>query len=129
MSDKRIRIVAYLELTPGKQDKFEELVRQAVDYVSASEPETLIYDWYVSDDGTSARIYELYESAEAVLTHLGGKAVSEILPSIIEFAPLTRIEAFGKPSDQLVSAASQLPVTFYGEAFAGLDRRLGLAEG
>ena len=122
MSENQIRIVAHFEIHDGRQADFEKLAKEAAEYADANEPGTLIYDWYVADDGTKARIYELYTSSDAVLAHLGGKIVTEMFGPLMQTATLTGIEAFGRPSDKLVAAAESLPVTFYGEAFAGVDR-------
>lgn len=121
MSENQIRAVAHFEIQPGSRAEFETLAKEAANYCDTDEPGTLIYDWYIGEDGTSARIYELYESSEAILAHLGGKVGTEMLPKIMEVAPLTKIEAFGSPSQQLVKAVEALPVIFYGKAVAGMN--------
>lgn len=122
MSESQIRIVAHFEVHDGRQADFEKVAKEAVEYADANEPGTLIYDWYVADDGTRARAYELYASSDAVLAHLGGKIVTEMFGPLTQTAKLSAIEVFGPPSDNLVAAAERLPATLYGEAFAGVDR-------
>lgn len=122
MSEDQIRVVAHFEIQPGQRDEFERLAREASSFVAENEEDTLIYDWYIADDGTTARIYELYTSSEALLTHLGGKVGTEILPPMMQIAPMTHIDLFGRPSEALEAAAGNFPATLYGEPFAGVNR-------
>lgn len=122
MSNGKIRVVAHFEINPGGRSEFERLAKEAAGYADENEPETLVYDWYVADDGETARIYEVYESSEALLAHLGGKIGTEILPPIMKAAPMTRVDLFGPASDQLVAAAGNFPATLFGGRFTGLSR-------
>ncbi len=118
----QIRVVVHFEIKPGGLAEFERLARQAVDHVDAHEPETSTYDWYIADDGNNARIYEVYESPEALLTHLMGKVGTEILGPITQVATMTAVDIYGKPSEQLIEAASNFPATVFGERLIGLTR-------
>ena len=118
----QIRVVAHFEINPGGRAEFERLAKQAVAYADAHEPETSTYDWYIADDGMNARIYEVYESPQALLTHLTGKIGTEILAPIMQVAPMTTVEVFGTPSEQLIEAARSFPATLYGERLTGLTR-------
>lgn len=120
--ENQIRVVAHFEVNPGGRAEFQRLAEEAAAYADGNEPRTLIYDWYIADDGKTARIYELYESPEALLTHLAGSVGTEILPPIMKVAPMTAVEVFGRPSDELVAAASNFPATLFGERLAGLTR-------
>lgn len=120
--DNQIRVVAHFEINPGERVEFERLAREAAAYADESEPGTLTYDWYAADDDKTARIYELYESSEALLAHLGGKVGTEILPSIMQVAPMTAVEIFGRASEQLTAVAQNFPATLFGERLTGLTR-------
>lgn len=118
----QIRVVAHFEVNPGGRAEFQRLAEEAAVYADANEPGTLIYDWYIADDGKTARIYELYESSEALLAHLAGKVGTEILPPIMQVAPMTGVEVFGRPSDELIAAARSFPATLFGKRLTGLNR-------
>lgn len=120
--DNQIRAVALFEINPGERIEFERLAQQAAAYADENEPGTLTYDWYVADDDKTARIYELYESSEALLAHLGGKVGTEILPPIMRVAPMTAVDVFGPASEQLIEAAQNFPATLFGERVTGLSR-------
>lgn len=118
----RIRVVVHFEINPGERDEFERLAKEAAAYADGNEPGTLTYDWYVASDEKSARIFELYESSEALLAHLGGKIGTEILPPIMQVAPMTAVDIFGRASEQLIAAAQNFPATLFGERISGLSR-------
>lgn len=122
MSNDQIRVVAHFDIQPGQRAEFERLVNEAATYADENEPETLIYDWYIADDDSTARVYELYESSDALLAHLGGKIGTEILPPIMGVAPMTSVEIYGKASDQLAAAAQNFPAILFGERLAGVNR-------
>lgn len=118
----QIRAVAHFEINPGERIEFERLAKEAAAYADGNEPGTLTYDWYVANDDKTARIYELYESSEALLAHLGGKVGTEILPPIIQVAPMTAVDIFGRASERLVAVAQNFPATLFGERLTGLSR-------
>lgn len=120
--ENQIRVVAHFEINPGGRAEFERLAKEATAYADEHEEGTLIYDWYVADDGKTACIYELYESPVALLAHLAGKVGTEILPPIMQVAPMTGVEVFGRPSDELIAAARSFPATLFGERLTGLNR-------
>lgn len=120
--DNQIRVVAHFEINPSERDEFERLAKQAATYADENEPGTLTYDWYVANDEKTARIFELYESSEALLAHLGGKVGTEILPPIMQVAPMTAVDIFGRASEQLIAAAQNFPATLFGERLTGLSR-------
>lgn len=122
MSEDQIRVVAYFEIKPGQRGEFERMANEACSFVADNEEGTLIYDWYVADDDTTARLYELYDSSEALLAHLAGKVGTEILPPMMEIAPMTRVDLFGRPSEGLKAAAQNFPAVLYGDKIAGVDR-------
>ena len=47
---------------------------------SRAEPGTLMYDWYVNEDGTSGVLLEQYASQKALGDHVAGPVFTEIAP-------------------------------------------------
>lgn len=70
MRQGQMGVVAHFAIRAGRHDDFEEAARDATGFVQTNEPDGLIYDWHVADDGTSAAVYEVWASPEAVLAHL-----------------------------------------------------------
>jgi quinol monooxygenase YgiN len=55
----------------GKLEDFEELMEEMVAGTS-TEPLTLAYEWYISEDRGTIHIYEKYASSEAMVSHVRG---------------------------------------------------------
>ncbi len=122
MGDGQIRVIAELGLQPGSREEVERLAGAAADYVAEHEPGTLAYDWYVSPDGSAARVDEIYDSSEALLAHLGGRAATEILKPLAAHLTGMTLDVLGPVSDELVAATKGAPFTYYGARVAGFDR-------
>jgi quinol monooxygenase YgiN len=56
---------------PGELDGFSDLMEEMVAH-TRSEPGTLAYEWFVSDDGGEVHLYERYIDSAAAMAHLVG---------------------------------------------------------
>ena len=57
-------------VTEGKEKEarnYSEIMRK---HVLTSEPETLIYEYYFSDDSQNMYLYEIYENSDAATSHV-----------------------------------------------------------
>lgn len=109
-----LRFVIDFEVTD--EEGFRSVVRDAVE-VSAAEPGTLLYDWYIDPSGTRARLYEAYESEAAIIAHGEGPVFTELAPRLLASSRITHIDAYGDP--EVMKVAEILgPVTHWGEPFA-----------
>ena len=97
-----IRVKATHEIIDGRFGDFEELGREMLAKVEATEPGYLSYEWFLDDDGRTCTIVGTLESSEAVLHHLAN--AGEMIGRFGEIAPTTGIEIFGDPSDELSEA-------------------------
>src|SRR5260370_35477693 len=52
----------------GKLETFRELMEEMVSGTSG-EPGTLAYQWYISHDGGTVHVFEIYADSEAVVAH------------------------------------------------------------
>jgi len=59
-----------LSIPAEKYETFEALMKEMVAATERNEPNTLNYEWTVSDDRTHCHIYERYRDSEAVMAHL-----------------------------------------------------------
>ena len=62
---------------------------------SRAEPGTLMYDWYVNEDGTSGVLFEQYASQKALGDHVAGPVFTEIAPRYRGVARSQKVEMFG----------------------------------
>jgi quinol monooxygenase YgiN len=99
MVQQTVRFTVDLTINEGKLAAFETLA-QAMIAGSRKEPGTLGYDWYLSADRKRCRLLETYTDANAVLAHLNGGVVRELVPKLLETASLSSFEVYGDPGPQ-----------------------------
>src|SRR5260370_42399784 len=63
-----------LAVKEGKLETFRELMEEMVSGTSG-EPGTLAYQWYISHDGGTVHVFEIYADSEAVGAHHVSKGV------------------------------------------------------
>lgn len=100
--------VIELAVKPGQLDAFKQLMEEMVAGTS-SEPGTLNYEWYVSDDDGTVHIFEKYESSEAMVTHVNG-FLEKWAERFMGCVDPTRFFVYGNPSP----AARELLAPFGG---------------
>jgi quinol monooxygenase YgiN len=91
-----IRFTVELDIADGKKNEFERVTRTMADR-TMTEPGAIEYDFYISADGKRCRLLETYAGAEAVLAHLKGPVVQELVPQMLAVSSLTRFEVYGDP--------------------------------
>jgi quinol monooxygenase YgiN len=96
MAEHQVRFTVSLTIIPEKLDKFESIAREMT-AGSRKEPGTLAYDWYLSADRKRCRLLETYADAAAVLAHMTGPVVRELVPKLLETSSITSFEVFGDP--------------------------------
>ena len=69
MSSDRINIFYELEIKDGKADELREIAKQMVAFNDEGEPETLVYDVYISEDEKLLTFWETHANSDALLFH------------------------------------------------------------
>ena len=121
MKDSRIHVRAELTVEEGKIEEFKKLVQDMSRAVEAKELETTNYQFYLDGAETKCIVWETYTSSEAALAHINGAASQTILPKIFNISKMTRVEVYGKPSQELQKAIENSnPLTY--NKFVGFSR-------
>jgi len=55
----------------GAREALDDVLRDMVEGTSA-EPDSLAYEWYISEDGTTVHGFEKYASSDATIAHVTG---------------------------------------------------------
>jgi len=100
--------VIELAVKPGQLDAFKQLMEEMVEGTS-SEPGTLNYEWYISEDENTIHLFEKYESSEAMITHVNG-FLEKWAARFMGCVDATRFTVYGDPSE----AAKELLAPFGG---------------
>ena len=110
MSDNVFWVIE-LTIKLGELDNFKALMKDMVEATQADEPNTLNYEWFISEDNKSCHVYERYEDSAAVMTHLGNvrEKFSERFMATVDPA---RMMVYGNPSDEVKEALSRRGAVF-----------------
>lgn len=112
MTDEAVRFTVSLTVAEGKLDAFEA-VAQAMIVGSQHEAGTLVYEFCLSADRKRCRLVEKYIDADAVLSHLTGPVVQELVPKALELATISGFEVYGNPGPK----AAEILAGFGAEIF------------
>lgn len=105
--------VLELALKDGQLDAFKELKDEMVAGTS-SEPSTLNYEWFVSDDESTVHIYEKYADSEAMIAHVTG-FMAKWAGRFLECGDVTRFVVYGEPN-----AAAREMLDGFGAVYMGI---------
>jgi quinol monooxygenase YgiN len=117
-SSQELRFV--IEIEVSDLARFKELVHECVE-ISREEPGTFVYDWYVDEQGSSARLYEAYESPEALRAHVSGRVFREVGAKLMDVCRFIHLDAFGDFGSQ-AGGQALWPTTYWGAPIAALSR-------
>ncbi|GAB3055396.1 hypothetical protein GCM10027053_15290 [Intrasporangium mesophilum] len=64
-----LELHAQLRIRPGQLEAFKAQAAEIVRLARETDTQTMRFDWYVSEDGTSCEVHETYPSATAFFEH------------------------------------------------------------
>jgi quinol monooxygenase YgiN len=114
-SDEEVRFVIDIEVKDV--ERFKQVVQACVE-VTRKEPGTLVYDWYLDEENGRARLYEAYESIDAVKVHAAGPVFTDVGLPLMEISNFVHMDAFGDVGELLKQPF--WPTTVWGKPFAAL---------
>jgi len=106
----QISWILQVAIHPGKLEDFRAVAR---DLIAKTELETgtLDYEWNLSEDGTICHIFERYQDADALVTHV--ESFGAFAKRFMEACHPTRFHVYGTPTDEVKAALADLgPVYF-----------------
>jgi quinol monooxygenase YgiN len=96
MTGTEVRFTVQLAIKSGQFESFERIAQQML-AGTRTEPGALGYDFCLNEDRTQCRLVETYADANAVVAHLSGPVVKQLVPKLLETANLTGFEVYGDP--------------------------------
>ena len=99
MNGMKLHWIAEFSIYEGKLEAFTTLAQEIIAAVEASEPDTLTYEWHVSEDGKTCTVDEWYADTDAALAHLNGEA-PKLLPKILEVSMFTGLRVYSAITNQ-----------------------------
>jgi quinol monooxygenase YgiN len=107
MDASSVRFVVSFAINEGSGDRFERMAA-LMSVEARKEPGTLAYQWYLDADGTRCRLFEAYVNADAVLAHLTGPVVQELVPKLLENGSIGGFEIYGDPGPKAAAMLAGL---------------------
>ena len=115
-----VRFTVELTINEGKFTEFERIAQTMIAR-SLEEPGTLGYDWFLSVDRRRCRLVETYTGADAVLAHLTGPVVQELVPKLLQGSSLDGFEVYGDPGPKAAEMLAGVGAEIF-ELWHGLGR-------
>ena len=100
-----------LSIKEGKLDDFKAIVSTMVEITNLNEPNTLVYEYHINEDGTECHLLETFKDSDAFMVHLGN--VGHLFDTLFESATMTRAKIYGSPSAELKQALEPLGVEYF----------------
>ncbi len=100
-----------LFIKEGKLEEFKSLVNTMVEITNLNEPNTLVYEYHINEDGTECHLLETFRNSDAFMVHL--ENVGHLFDRLFESATMRRAKIYGSPSVELQQALDQLSVEYF----------------
>jgi quinol monooxygenase YgiN len=120
MVEQVVRLTVNLTVHDGQLEEFRNIARTMTE-VSGSEPGTLGYEWFSSEDNKQYRLVETYVDAAAVLAHFMGQAVQELVPKLAATCSVSGFEVYGDPGPKVAEMAGSFGAAVF-QYWLGINR-------
>jgi quinol monooxygenase YgiN len=107
MAATTVRFVVSFAIDDGAFVAFERVARM-MSAETQKESGALAYEWSLSADRGRCRLYEAYADAGAVLAHLKGPVIKELVPKLLEAGSVTGFEIFGDPGPEAAATLTAM---------------------
>ena len=108
MHHKSEPIIFYLDMdiAEGKSENVQEFVDYLVKTVKKTEPKTMYYKYWISEDKTKVSLMEVYHSNEDALFHMNSFDKASHKQKFIDTFVITNFQVMGDTNDELKEAMS-----------------------
>jgi quinol monooxygenase YgiN len=120
-TDTQVSWLVELAVKPGALERFRALTGEMVES-ARREPGALVFERFISEDGTAVQVYERYADSVAALVHLQG--FEEMFAArFTSMVNRTRFTVLGTPSDEVREILNKFGATYLGpfDGFARYD--------
>ena len=108
MHHKSEPIIFYLDMdiAEGKSDSVQDFVNYLVKTVKRTEPKTMYYKYWISEDKTKVSLMEVYHSNDDALFHMDAFDKASHKQKFIDTFVITNFQVMGDTNDELKEAMS-----------------------
>ncbi len=109
--DNSVILIVESEILPGKLDALKGVISRVVAHTRETEPNTLMYSWYINEAETELRVVERYTNSDAVLFH--GQNYADFAKELADLRKVKKMTVCGAVSEQLKQALSNVGAEFH----------------
>ena len=95
-----------MDIAEGKSDTVQDFVNYLVKTVKRTEPKTMYYKYWISEDKTKVSLMEVYHSNEDALFHMDAFDKASHKQKFIDTFVITNFQVMGDTNDELKEAMS-----------------------
>ena len=100
-----------LSIKEGKLEDFKLIVNTMIEITEVNEPNTLVYEYHINEDGTECHLLETFKDSDAFIAHLGN--VGHLFGTLFESVTIARAKIYGSPSNELKQSLDPLGVEYF----------------
>jgi quinol monooxygenase YgiN len=120
MSKDAVQFNVSLSINDGKFEVFENIAR-SMTAGTLKESGALGYEWYLSADRKHCHLIEDYKDADAVLVHVEGPVVRELVPKLLEVSKIKSFHVYGDPGPKAAATLTGIGAEIF-QFWQGLGR-------
>jgi len=90
-----------LKVADGQLENFKGLVAEMISFIKTEEPETLIYNWYISEANHKGTLLERYKNNQAAIQHVNNFVSGKYVDRLMSICTFESIIILGDASDEL----------------------------
>jgi quinol monooxygenase YgiN len=120
MLEQVVRLTVNMTVNEGQLDAFKSIA-QSMTGGSRSEPGTLGYEWFASNDGKRFRLVETYADAAAVEAHFMGPVVQQGVPKLAALCTVDGFEIYGDPGPKVAAMTAAFGASIF-NYWLGINR-------
>ena len=112
MNKQEVHCIGNLTIHPGKLQEFTEIAREII-AATRKEPGSVGYDFLFNADGSRCRVVEIYRDADAMLAHMTGPVMRDIVPKLMGTMDIGGFEVYGDPGPKGTEVLTALGATIF----------------
>jgi hypothetical protein len=93
------------EIHEGKLEELKTAMKELVEFVDANEPQTILYNVYLTDGGTRMTVVQVHPDSASMEFHMN--VAGSAFPKFSELVTLSTIDIYGKPTARLLEQMRQ----------------------
>ena len=106
------------DIKPGRTEDFKAAAKPLF-AKTQEEPDTLRYEYFLSDDGSSNVNIEVFKDADAFVYH--NRNVADLVPALFDCLDKVRIAVIGDANDDLWAELADIETVHY-QRLGGISR-------